>query len=101
MPHIMLAILVVSVLSRVVAALVPTTWNGRSYNCKCYVGDECWPKAEEWSALNATLDGNLAVHIPPGAVCHNTLQGPLGNISTYNEAACSNVAVNFNTAQWA
>lgn len=94
-------ILGTTVFSGIVAALVPTTWNGRSYDCKCYVGDECWPKAEEWSALNATLNGNLAVHIPPGAVCHNTYQGPLGNISTYNDAACSSVSTNFQSEQWA
>ncbi|KAI7774542.1 hypothetical protein LA080_008240 [Diaporthe eres] len=97
----MQAILVALLSSGTVAALVPTTWNGRSYDCKCYVGDECWPKADEWTALNATLNGNLAVHIPPGAVCHNTYQGPLGNISTYNDAACSSVSVNFQSAQWA
>lgn len=97
----MWALLGTTIFSGIAAALVPTTWDGRSYDCKCYVGDDCWPKAEEWSALNATLDGNLAVHIPPGAACHNTYQGPLGNISTYNQTACSNVAVNFNSAQWA
>lgn len=97
----MLVILVAIVFGGIAAGLVPTTWNGRSYDCKCYVGDECWPKAEEWSALNTTLDGNLAVHIPPGAVCHDSYQGPLGNISTYNEAACSSVMVNFSAAQWA
>ena len=97
----MLAILIAIVFSRIVATLVPTTWNGRSYECKCYVGDDCWPKAEEWSALNGTLGGNLAVHIPPGAVCHNAYQGPLGNITTFNQAACSNVQQNFQSAQWA
>lgn len=96
----MLAILAAVVLGGITNALVPTTWNGRSYDCKCYPGDECWPRNEEWSALNATLDGNLAIHIPPGAVCHDTLQGPLGNITTYNAAACSDVQKNFNSAQW-
>lgn len=96
----MLKVLGALVFSEIVAALVPTIWNGSSYDCKCYVGDACWPKPEEWSALNATLNGNLAVHIPPGAVCHNTYQGPLGTINTYDAAACSSVSGNFYSEQW-
>ncbi|KAG8160883.1 hypothetical protein KVR01_009147 [Diaporthe batatas] len=96
----MLAILAAAGLTGLATALVPTTWNGRAFDCKCYPGDECWPKSEEWSTLNTTLNGNLAIHVPPGAFCHNTLQGPLGNITTYNEAACSNARANFNSAQW-
>jgi hypothetical protein len=25
----------------VVSGLVPTTWNGKYYDCKCYYGDDC------------------------------------------------------------
>ncbi|KAL1852431.1 hypothetical protein Daus18300_012190 [Diaporthe australafricana] len=96
----MFSSLSILMLSGRVAALVPTVWNGSSYDCKCYVGDACWPKTEEWSALNTTLNGNLAVHIPPGAVCHNTYQGPLGTINTYNAAECSRVSANFYNQQW-
>lgn len=96
----MLAKLAAAVFAGVTTALVPTTWNGRAYDCKCYPGDACWPKTQEWSALNTTLNGNLAIHVPPGAACHSTLQGPLGNITTYNEAGCSSARANFNSAQW-
>lgn len=63
-------------------------WEGQKYNCRCYADDKCWPKASEWKELNSTVDGNLAVHIPPEAACHNTFDGPLGPIETYDEAAC-------------
>jgi hypothetical protein len=53
------------------ASMVPRTWNGVDYECKCYHGDDCWPDEGSWSTLNQTVDGNLQVHVPPGAVCHN------------------------------
>ena len=52
-------------------SLVPRSWNGDDYACKCYFGDDCWPVESAWGELNATVDGNLHVNIPPGAVCHN------------------------------
>lgn len=86
----------------IATALVPTTWNDTSYNCKCYLGDSCWPSPKQWAALNASVDGNLLVDIPPGAVCHTTFQGPLGTIPTYNAAACANVSTltEFYSEQW-
>ena len=51
--------------------LVPRSWNGAEYACKCYVGDDCWPVETAWGELNSTVEGNLRVNIPPGAVCHN------------------------------
>lgn len=54
------------------SALVPTTWNGAQYDCKCYPGDECWPKEAQWAAFNQTVGGNLQVNVPPGAVCYDT-----------------------------
>lgn len=38
--------------------------------CKAYPGDDSWPAAQMWTALNSTLDGNLLQPPPPGGVCH-------------------------------
>jgi hypothetical protein len=76
------------------------TWSGKKYKCKCYTGDKCWPKANDWKNLNSTVDGNLLVHIPPEAVCHNTFQGPLGNVATYDAAKCAAVTATYADEQW-
>lgn len=80
--------------------LVPRTWQGQEYGCRCYFGDGCWPKAEAWAQLNATVNGKLAVHVPPEAACHNTFEGTLGNISTYDAAECAEVTENWDKEQW-
>ncbi|KAI0883043.1 FAD-binding domain-containing protein [Annulohypoxylon maeteangense] len=80
--------------------LVERTWNGSQYGCKCYPGDECWPSKDNWAALNSTVDGNLLMNIPPGASCHNTFEGPLGQISTYNASACENALAMWSNEQW-
>jgi len=82
------------------APLQPTTWNGKKYGCKCYLGDKCWPSDKDWQKLNTTVGGNLIVDIPPGAPCHKTFQGPLGTISTYNAAQCADVQANFADETW-
>lgn len=68
--------------------LVAREWEGKEYGCRCYSDDECWPEASSWKELNSTVDGNLVVHVPPEAACHETFDGPLGSIETYDEAAC-------------
>ncbi|KAH8664719.1 hypothetical protein BX600DRAFT_381863 [Xylariales sp. PMI_506] len=88
-----------SLFSRSVA-LVPTTWNDTQYDCKCYHGDDCWPSQSKWQTLNSTVNGNLFVDVPPGAVCHNTFQGPLGTLATFDAAECANVTANFFLEQW-
>lgn len=97
-----LRLLSLSLLSTAAAAgqLVSTQWNGTSYGCKCYVGDDCWPKAEEWSQLNSSVGGALLVDVPPGAVCHNTFDGPLGVLQTYNADECANTTALFAQEQW-
>jgi hypothetical protein len=82
------------------AGLLPRTWNGEKYGCKCYLGDSCWPKAAQWTAFNASVAGNLQVDIPPGAVCYNVFQGPLGNVSTYDQAACQAASAGWMDEQW-
>lgn len=51
--------------------LIPRTWNDQEYACKCYLGDDCWPSQNSWNDLNTTVEGNLIVNVPPGAVCYN------------------------------
>jgi len=80
--------------------LLPTTWNGTKYGCKCYPGDDCWPTRGDWGELNKTVDGNLAVIAPPGAVCHESFKGLLGTSRTYDAAKCAEVTANFGNEQW-
>lgn len=39
-------------------------------DCKCFPGDACWPSAEEWGALNETVDGRLIATIPLASPCY-------------------------------
>ena len=57
--------------------------------CKAVPGSPSWPSAEDWSALNASLSGQLIRPTPPGAACHP-------DQPSYNSATCAFVA-----AQWA
>jgi len=82
------------------AGLVPRVWEGKQYGCKCYVGDDCWPKSKEWKTLNSTVDGNLVIHVPPEAACHNTFEGPLGTLETYDAERCAEVTANYAAEQW-
>ncbi|KAK4222438.1 6-hydroxy-D-nicotine oxidase [Podospora fimiseda] len=80
--------------------LVPRTWEGKSYGCKCYFGDDCWPAPKKWKELNATVGGNLVVFVPPESACHNFFNGTLGTIPTYDAAKCANVTANYPREQW-
>jgi hypothetical protein len=77
-----------------------STIKGANFGCKCYPGESCWPSAAKWKALNATVDGKLLVQIPPGAPCHNTFNGPLGTVRTYDEAKCAEVNQNWESESW-
>ncbi|KAI0005787.1 FAD-binding domain-containing protein [Xylariaceae sp. FL0662B] len=80
--------------------LVQRIWNGTEYGCKCYLGDDCWPTESSWTELNSTVEGNLQIVVPPGASCHNTFEGPLGTLSTYDAGACADATVNFGNEAW-
>jgi hypothetical protein len=75
-------------------------WEGRKYGCKCYPGDKCWPENSEWKKLNNDVDGNLVVHVPPEAACHNTFESPLGSVETYDAEKCAEVTANWADEQW-
>jgi hypothetical protein len=81
-------------------SLVTTTWNGHKYGCKCYIGQSCWPSASKWNSLNSTVGGSLIVDIPPGAPCHNTFNGPLGTVNTYDAAACAEATAMWTDETW-
>lgn len=80
--------------------LVPRTVDGQDYACKCYPGDDCWPKQSAWDALDAEVDGNLHVHVPPEAACYNTFDGPLGSVETFDQEKCDAATENWHDAQW-
>ena len=82
------------------SGLVPRTWNGQDYECKCYVGDDCWPKQKDWDALDTKVGGNLHVHIPPEAACHNSFNGPLGTVDTFDAAKCADVSSQWTNSWW-
>ena len=39
--------------------------------CRCLPGDPCWPSADDWAKLNATLRGRLIETVPLSTVCHD------------------------------
>lgn len=81
--------------------LVPFTWNGKSYGCRCYPDDKtCWPAPKEWEKLNSTVSGNLAVIVPPEAACHNFFDGLLGTVPTYDAAKCAEVTARYPEESW-
>ncbi|KAJ1549548.1 hypothetical protein HK405_011617 [Cladochytrium tenue] len=49
-------------------------------SCKCFPGDDCWPKKAVWDSFNATVAGRLIATVPIGAVCHDP---------AYDNATCS------------
>ncbi|CAI6246121.1 unnamed protein product [Periconia digitata] len=87
----------------VVGNALAADWKGEvkkvdnaTFHCKCYSDHSCYPKAAEWAALNKTVEGRLQLAFPPGAVCHTHL----GNISTFDEAACAEYKSHFNDEQY-
>lgn len=57
-------------LSLVPLILVAVSTRPDESNCRCTPQQKCWPSPSEWSSLNDTIDGNLAVVRPLAAVCH-------------------------------
>ena len=70
--------------------------DGKEYSCKCYPGDDCYPASDAWQKLNATVDGNLLVALPPAAPCYGSVDG----IPTFDAAKCADVKANYNNEQW-
>lgn len=97
----MLALALLSLFPAAFAAdLVPREWDGEQWGCKCYHDDDCWPAEEKWSALKEEVGGNLVVHVPPEAACHDTFEGPFGTVETFDEAVCEEVNATYTDEQW-
>ncbi|KAK6835171.1 isoamyl alcohol oxidase [Apiospora arundinis] len=83
-----------------VSVSVRTTWNGAEYDCKCSPEHGCWPSTAEWAALNTTVAGSLVADTPPGSVCYNTFDGPLGSVPTYDASQCNEALAQFANETW-
>ncbi|KUJ23468.1 FAD-binding domain-containing protein [Mollisia scopiformis] len=58
--------------------------------CKTTPSDPTWPSPSTWDVLNSTLDGNLLLPVPPGAVCHPTHP-------TYNSTLCTEAQLSWSS----
>lgn len=47
--------------------------------CRCLPYEPCWPTRVQWQSLNESVDGNLALVHPVGALCHDP---------TFDQARC-------------
>lgn len=77
-------------------AAIALAHDHRAHECKCYPGDACYPSTAQWQTLNATVDGNLQVALPPGAYCHDSVDG----IATYDAHKCDEARANRAAEQW-
>lgn len=79
-------------LLNVFTALVGVAGAGPSHGrCRCLPSDDCWPKSDEWQALNSTLEGDLVEVKPVEHVCHDP---------TFDEQACQAVMSINNDSLW-
>jgi hypothetical protein len=58
--------------------------------CRCIVGDVCWPSQPQWNELNRTVEGRLIATVPLGSPCHDP---------HYEEAACNALKLGWPYAQ--
>ncbi|KAI1270205.1 hypothetical protein F5Y18DRAFT_6814 [Xylariaceae sp. FL1019] len=59
-------------------------------SCRCFPGDECWPSAADWNALNESVHGSLIPTVPIASVCHDSFPGV-----SYDEEKCAYVQANW------
>lgn len=59
-----------------------------SGNCRVFPGDQDWPKASEWQALNSSSGGSLLVARPEASICYE-------GSGNYNSSACSQLTANW------
>lgn len=55
---------------------------GIAAECKTFPGDQQWPSAQRWNALNVSLGGALIQKPPPAAACYD---GPFRDAATCDE----------------
>ncbi|KAI7353065.1 hypothetical protein KC354_g11720 [Hortaea werneckii] len=61
--------------------------------CKCLPEDECWPTANDWNQLNATLNGQLIRGMPPASVCYP-------DQPSYDRTSCQKVLEHWTSSMW-
>ena len=54
--------------------------------CRCFLGDDCWPSELTWQALNSSIHGKLVATVPLAAPCHDP---------TYNLDVCKSLQKNW------
>lgn len=62
-----------------------------SPRCRCLPTEPCWPSAQTWNSLNASIDGNLVAVRPFANVCHDP---------TYNAEQCQLAKAMSNETIW-
>ncbi|KAL4914013.1 hypothetical protein BDW62DRAFT_213821 [Aspergillus aurantiobrunneus] len=72
------------------ALLVSGSAAASTGDCHCLPGDPCWPSANQWDALNRTVDGRLIATVPVGSPCHDP---------TYDAVACADLQSGWNLPQ--
>jgi hypothetical protein len=72
-------------------AFEPTAQPGDNQKCKTFPGDPAWPSPQEWSQLNASVNGALLAPRPPGSVCYKSSP-------TFDLARCDFLVNNASTA---
>jgi hypothetical protein len=72
------------------AALLLAGSASAASDCHCLPGDDCWPAASQWDALNSTVGGRLIATVPVGSPCHEP---------TYDATACAQLKEDWNLPQ--
>ncbi|KAF9467719.1 hypothetical protein BDZ94DRAFT_980884 [Collybia nuda] len=63
----------------------------RRSSCRCFYGEQCWPKDSEFTALASQLSQPLLHPAPPESACY-PVDNPSGN--------CSDVILNTSNGRW-
>ncbi|XP_055340381.1 uncharacterized protein LOC129589597 isoform X2 [Paramacrobiotus metropolitanus] len=56
--------------------------------CRCIPGNSCWPTAEQWHALNTSINGRMLIPTPTAVPCYD---GPL-----FDSNQCEDIRRNYN-----
>ena len=58
-------------------------------DCKVFPGDNDWPNASAWQALDQVVDGRLITPTPLASVCY------FNGTSRHDDAACETITKNW------
>ena len=65
--------------------------NEQAVSCRCTPDQPCWPKDDDWAALNSTIEGNLATLKPLAYPCHSP---------NFNAAECAYIQSNAHNSSY-